>query len=161
MHLHEVAPAPTEHKEIAGMRIALQRLLHLQVRPFMPRRISVWPVAIHTRTPEGMGIIAAAVPSSPPPPEQDRRPRKYADERRAQTPARSAVWPQATGLELAARFVQVCDRNSCKTYGRWCGWAKTQRLAILFAPAKQHASTDIMPTRNAVDRLTIDKRLSH
>ena len=24
-HLHEVAPAPTEHKEIAGMRIALQR----------------------------------------------------------------------------------------------------------------------------------------
>ena len=106
-HLHEVAPAPTEHKEIAGMRIALQRLLHLQVRPFMPRRISVWPVAIHTRTPEGMGIIAAAVPSSPPSPGQDRRPRKYADERRAQTPARSAVWPQATGLELAARFVQV------------------------------------------------------
>jgi Transposase DDE domain group 1 len=26
----------------------------------MPRRMSVWPVAIHTRTPEGMGIIAAA-----------------------------------------------------------------------------------------------------
>ena len=65
-HLHEVAPAPTEHKEIAGMRIALQR--PCRVRPFMPRRISVWPVAIHTRTPEEMGIIAAAVPSSPPPP---------------------------------------------------------------------------------------------
>src|SRR3979411_2718099 len=29
-HLHEVAPTPTEHKEIAGMWIALQRLLHLQ-----------------------------------------------------------------------------------------------------------------------------------
>src|SRR5450631_4305609 len=29
-HLHEVAPASTEHEEIAGVRIALQRLLHLQ-----------------------------------------------------------------------------------------------------------------------------------
>src|SRR3979411_1526816 len=29
-HLHEVAPTPTEHKEIAGMWIARQRLLHLQ-----------------------------------------------------------------------------------------------------------------------------------
>jgi hypothetical protein len=60
INLNEVAPAPTEHKEIAGVQIALQRLLHLQGRPFIPRRMSVWPVAIHTPTPEGMGIIAAA-----------------------------------------------------------------------------------------------------
>jgi len=34
------------------------------------------------------------------------------------------------------------------------------RLAILFAPAKEHASTDVMPTRNPVDRLS-DKGLGH
>jgi hypothetical protein len=28
----------------------------------MPRRMSVWPVASHTRTPDGMGIIAAPAP---------------------------------------------------------------------------------------------------
>jgi hypothetical protein len=63
-HLHKIAPAAAEHEEIPGVRIALQRLLHLKGEPFMPRRMSVWPVAIYTRTPEGMGIIAAASPLS-------------------------------------------------------------------------------------------------
>jgi hypothetical protein len=49
--------------------------------------MSVWPAAIHTRTPEGMGIIVAAMPSSPPLPGQDRRNRKCADEHRLQTQA--------------------------------------------------------------------------
>ena len=28
----------------------------------MPRRMSVWPTASHTRTPEGIGIIALRIP---------------------------------------------------------------------------------------------------
>jgi hypothetical protein len=94
--LHEVAPAPTEHKEIAGVRIVLQRLLQPAGRNRGCAHISVvdphnlalritahvgMAVVIHNRTPEGMGIIAAAVPSAPPPPGQDRRSRKYAGER--------------------------------------------------------------------------------
>jgi hypothetical protein len=31
-------------------------------RLFMPRRMSVWPTANHTRTPDGTGIIAATAP---------------------------------------------------------------------------------------------------
>jgi hypothetical protein len=34
--------------------------------PFMPRRMSVGPVASHTRTPLGTGIIAAPTPAAPP-----------------------------------------------------------------------------------------------
>jgi len=64
-HLHEVAPASTEHEEITGVRIALQRLLHLQSEAVHATAHVGMAVAIHTRTPEGMGIIAAAVPSSP------------------------------------------------------------------------------------------------
>jgi hypothetical protein len=44
------------------VRIALQDLLHLVAKLFMPRRISVWPTTSQTRTPEGTGIIAAPVP---------------------------------------------------------------------------------------------------
>ena len=40
------------------VRVALQLLLNLKRQPLMPRRMSVWPVAIHTRTPLGIGIIA-------------------------------------------------------------------------------------------------------
>ena len=32
-----------------------------KARLFMPRRMSVWPVASHTRTPDGTGIIGAAL----------------------------------------------------------------------------------------------------
>jgi hypothetical protein len=94
-------------------------------------------------------IFKAACPSSPPPPDWDRRPRKYANECRAQTPAQCAVWPQAMRLELVARSVQV--RRSQQSYGRRCRRCKTQRLAIVFAPAKEHASTNVMPARIAVD----------
>jgi hypothetical protein len=48
-----LAPAPVEHKEITGVWIALQRLARTwRARPFMQRRMSVWPVAnphAHTR----------------------------------------------------------------------------------------------------------------
>jgi hypothetical protein len=71
INLNEVAPAPTEHKEIAGVQIALQRLLHLQGRPFIPRRMSVWPVAIHTPHSGGDGNHRRGRGhSSPPPPGQ-------------------------------------------------------------------------------------------
>jgi hypothetical protein len=36
------------------------RFLHQQASEFMPRRISVWPAAIHARTTEETGIIAVA-----------------------------------------------------------------------------------------------------
>ena len=51
-----------EHIDVAGVRIALQDLLHLVAKLFMPRRISVWPTTSQTRTPEGTGIIAAPAP---------------------------------------------------------------------------------------------------
>jgi hypothetical protein len=44
--------------KIASMWITPQRLLDLQSEPFMPRRISVAPVASQIRTPLGTGIIA-------------------------------------------------------------------------------------------------------
>jgi hypothetical protein len=47
----EIAAAPAEDVEIAHVRVALQLL--------MPRRMSVWPVAIQTRQPAGMGITIA------------------------------------------------------------------------------------------------------
>jgi hypothetical protein len=66
-------------------------------------------------------IFKAACPSSPPPPDWDRRPRKYANECRAQIPAQCAVWPQARRLELVARSVQV--RRSQQSL-----WASMQAL---------------------------------
>ena len=47
---------------MATMRIALQRLLDEQRQPVEALRMSVWPVASHTRTPAGIGIIAATAP---------------------------------------------------------------------------------------------------
>jgi hypothetical protein len=44
------------------MRIALQRLLHGQRKAINPLRMSVWPVANHTRTPAGIGIIVVIAP---------------------------------------------------------------------------------------------------
>jgi hypothetical protein len=53
-----MTPFAAENIKIAGMRIALQPLWTCSARLFMPRRMSVWPTASHTRTPEGTGIIA-------------------------------------------------------------------------------------------------------
>ena len=63
--LHQVSSAAPENIQVAPVRIAPQRLLHLQgqARPFMPRRISVVPAASQTRTPLGSGITAAPPPS--------------------------------------------------------------------------------------------------
>jgi hypothetical protein len=58
-NLDQVTSGTSEDVKIARMRIALQRLLDLQRRPFMPRRMSVHPTASQTRTPEGTRIIAA------------------------------------------------------------------------------------------------------
>ena len=100
INLNEVASAPTEHKEIAGPRIALQHLLQPTGRNRGGTHISVvdphnlaFRITAHVGLarrdphppPEGMGIIAVAVPSSPPPPGQDRRSRKYVGERHRRT----------------------------------------------------------------------------
>ncbi len=39
-----------------------KNLRNLDANPFIPRRMSVAPVANHTRTPEGTGIIAQPKP---------------------------------------------------------------------------------------------------
>ena len=54
----QVTAFATENIKIAGMRIALQPSWTCNAKLFMPRRMSVWPTASHTRTPEGTGIIA-------------------------------------------------------------------------------------------------------
>jgi len=36
------------------------------------------------------------------------------------------------------------------------GAARSNRLAVLLAPAKQHIGIDLMPTCHAVDRLALD-----
>ena len=60
-----VAAGTPENMEIAGMRIAPERLLHLQRQSFHARRMSVWPAASQTRTLDGKAIIA--VPARPAP----------------------------------------------------------------------------------------------
>ena len=68
-NLDQLAAFAAEHVEIAAVRVALEGFLHQQARVFMPRRMSVWPVAIHTRTPGGIAIIAADPrPALQPPP---------------------------------------------------------------------------------------------
>jgi hypothetical protein len=74
-HLHKIAPAAAEHEEIPSVRIALQPLLHLKGEAIHAAVHGVTPVAIHTRTPEGMGIIAAASPLSRPLSDWDQRSR--------------------------------------------------------------------------------------
>ena len=71
----QLAALAAEHVEIAAMRITLEGFLNQQGQVFIPRRMSVWPVAIHTRTPDATGIIAADLrPAPQPPPSGPRRP---------------------------------------------------------------------------------------
>ena len=108
-------PRNTKRSPACGSRFSA--CCTCRARPFMPRRMSAWPVAIHpsaiayrdcsARTPEGMGIIAAAVLSSPPPPGQDQPPRKYEAGRRAQTQARSAEYPLASWAVSQVRSHQT------------------------------------------------------
>jgi hypothetical protein len=42
-----------------GEQSILDGIEHVRPRPCIPRRMSVWPVAIQTRTSAEMGIIAA------------------------------------------------------------------------------------------------------
>jgi hypothetical protein len=54
--------------EIPAVRVALESFLHpAPARPLMPRRMSVCPVAIPTRTPDGMGITAVVRQPAPQP----------------------------------------------------------------------------------------------
>ena len=101
------APVPDRIRSLPACGSRFSACCTCRARPFMPRRMSVWPVAIQTRTPEGMGIIAAACSSSPPLPDWDRRPRKYANECRAQTPARSAACPSAPWAVSLVRPAQT------------------------------------------------------
>ena len=53
-------PRKTYRSPACGSRFRL--LLDLQRQPVHAARMSVWPVAIQTRTPVGIGIIAATTP---------------------------------------------------------------------------------------------------
>jgi len=106
-HLHEVAPASTEHEEITGVRIALQRLLHLQSEAVhatahvgMARRDPHPHARGNGNHRRGSAFITAAA-------DQDQRRRKYAGERRAQTPARSAACPPAPWAVSVVRPAQI------------------------------------------------------
>ena len=61
-NFQKIAPLATKHVQIASEWIALQPCWTCRARLFMPRRISVAPVANQTRTPDG-GSIILAVPS--------------------------------------------------------------------------------------------------
>ena len=65
-HLQQVAATATEAEQMTAQRIAMQHLLNLQRQDGKPFRMSVWPVASHTRTPVGIGIIGAARPEPQP-----------------------------------------------------------------------------------------------
>src|SRR5450631_4585080 len=159
-HLHEVAPASTEHEEITGVRIALQRLLHLQGEAVhatahvgMARRDPHPHARGNGNHRRGSAFIAAAARSGSTAPEIRRR---------TPRPNSSSISGMPTGAGRYRWFARLGsrDRNRREAYGRRCRRRKT-RLAILFAPAKEHASTDVMPTRNPVDRLSVDKGLGH
>jgi hypothetical protein len=56
---HATAAPATEHEQMARVRVLRQLLLDQQrASDAKPLRMSVWPVASHTRTPAGTGIIA-------------------------------------------------------------------------------------------------------
>jgi hypothetical protein len=59
-NFQQITALAPEDVKIPSVRIALQSLLHLQGRLFMPRRMSVVPVASQTRTFDGGTIIRAA-----------------------------------------------------------------------------------------------------
>jgi hypothetical protein len=70
--------------------------------------------------------------------------------------------PPRTGLcRVGPRSLVDSSPASPRCAPRGIAYESSQRPAILFAPAKQHASTDVMPARNAVDRLAVGKCLSH
>ena len=56
--LAKVAATAPENIEFAREWVTSETLLHLQGQAAQPRRMSVCPVAIHIRTPEGTGIKA-------------------------------------------------------------------------------------------------------
>jgi hypothetical protein len=58
----EIAPATAKDEQMATMRIALKPLLHHQRKAVEPFPMSAPPVASHTRTPAGIGIIGAKAP---------------------------------------------------------------------------------------------------
>lgn len=53
--LDQLAALAPEYVEVAAVRVAPKASCTSKASEFMPRRISVWPVAIHTRTAGEMG----------------------------------------------------------------------------------------------------------
>jgi len=62
--LQERSGASPEHVQVPSVRIAPEPLLHQQRQALLPLRMSVWPIAIHTRASDGI----TAPPSAPRPP---------------------------------------------------------------------------------------------
>ena len=67
-HFDQIAALATKHEQMPAMRIGFQRFLYLQreawktappLKGLPSGRISVCPVASHTRTPAGTGITTA------------------------------------------------------------------------------------------------------
>ena len=62
--LDQVALAPAKAEDLAGMRIAPKPCWTVSASVFMPRRMSVTPPAIQTRTPAGKAIIGPPAPGA-------------------------------------------------------------------------------------------------
>jgi hypothetical protein len=62
-HLRQIASAAPENVEIASVGSRFN--CSWKRKPCLPRRMSVWPVAIQTRHPEGIAITIAAPSGSP------------------------------------------------------------------------------------------------
>lgn len=62
--LHEIAATTSEHVQIAGMRIALHRFLHLERQAIHPSPHIGVTDCQRIRIPLGTGIIAATEPSA-------------------------------------------------------------------------------------------------
>src|SRR5215218_4940517 len=106
-NLQQIAAAAAKEEQVATQRILPQHLLNPQRQAGEPLRRSVCPVASHTRTPDGIGIIAAPGHQGPGP--RQRRRRQHRRLRAARGPARSPsdhppTWRSPTPCSASRRW---------------------------------------------------------
>ena len=85
----------------------------------MPRRMSVWPVAIQTLTPLGIGIIAVSEAQEPAAAPQRPRPGQRARDSRRYAQYRGIAATLTFGCTTVTGMVRSVREDSSCTPGRW------------------------------------------
>ena len=118
----------------------------------MPRRMSVWPVAIHTRTPLEIGIIAATAPSKHASTPPSRRPttQEFVRPRRARSQSGRLIQPGCrrcrriilTGRIGASFFGSAGSKPHCRRQvNSWLAFRSCRRATwVIEAPSSRVSS---------------------